>query len=147
VTVALGVLVMLGAGARQAQGGPIGPPPTGCEDGFYYTGSGCVECGNGGENYRCDPGSYQSGSACKQNIGESDTQTCALCGNGGANYECLAGAAKSGSACTGTSSSDTQTCVDGARAVPAVSNQTGLFLGAGLLLAGLWAVRRQVRRH
>ena len=135
------LVVLIGMGAGQALGGPIGPPCTGCNDGFYYTGSGCMEC-TGGANYDCGPGSYRTGRACLECIGESDTQTCAICGNGGVNYQCPAGKAKIGSACSGTSSSDTQVC---GTLAPAVSNQNALLLGAALLLAGLWSVRRLPR--
>ncbi len=144
VTVALVGLVLLGVGTEQAGGDPIGPPCTGCDDGYYYTTSGCVKCGNGGANYECDAGSYQTGTACKACVGESDTQTCAPCGNGGTTYQCPAGAVKTGSACSGTSSTDTQTCANPA---PAASNHMAVFIGATLLLAGLWSVRRMARRR
>ena len=36
-------------------------------------------------------------------------------------------------------------CAEG-KPAPAVSNHVGLFIGAGLLLAGLWSVRRIARR-
>ena len=142
MTMALVGLVVL-AVAQQARGGPVGPPCTGCADGFYYTPGGCVACGNGGANYACAAGSYQSGTACQECVGESDTQTCAVCGNGGATYQCPAGAFKTGSACSGTSSTDTQTC---ARTAAALSNHNAVFLGAGLLLAGMWSARRLARR-
>merc|ERR1712066_1024843 len=38
----------------------------------------CKECNNGGPNYDCGPGSYQSGTSCDGH-GSSDTQTCATC--------------------------------------------------------------------
>lgn len=140
----LAVLVLLiGLGAGEALGGPIGPPCTGCNDGFYYTGSGCMECA-GGASYDCGAGSYRTGQACLACIGESDTQTCAVCGNGGSDYQCPAGTAEIGSACSGTGFSDTQTC---ASVAPALSNQIAPFLGTALLLAGLWSLRRLARQR